>query len=157
MRFILVTIISLFAFNCVKKQSSDPLPVIEYKSFTASSNGVKDTALLVLGYADGDGDIFRDKTSDGPNIVSTIYIYNSSLHQFYPDTNLLTHDTTRYIQTITQPGDGYKGKQVRGDVFWPMTEFRPYASAKIFYYKVFMVDMKNHKSNVVTTPTFTVN
>jgi hypothetical protein len=157
MRFIFYILVSLFVFGCVKKQSKDPFPVIEYKGFTASSNGVKDTAVLVLGYEDGDGDIFRDNTSDGPNIVSTIYIYNSTLNQFFADTNIITHDTTRYIQTITQPGDGYKGKQVKGDIFWPMREFRPYPSAKIFYYKIFMIDMKDHKSNVLKTPTFTVN
>ncbi len=157
MRFVLYIIVSCFVFSCVKKQSSDPVPAIEYKSFTSSTAGGKDTAVLTISYQDGDGDIFRDNTSDGPNIVSTIFVFNSTANQFLPVIDVLTNDTTRYIQTITQPGDGYKGKQVRGDIIWPLTEFRPNAQAKTFYYKLFMVDMKNHKSNVITTPTFTVN
>ena len=157
MRFIFLIVICLCIFSCVKKQSKDPVPAIEYKSFTASSNGVKDTAVLTIGYEDGDGDVFRDNTFDGPNIVSTIYVYNTTLSQFLPIIDVITKDTLRYIQTITQPGDGYKGKQVKGDIIWPMSEFRLNSSQKIFYYKIFMVDMKDHKSNIITTPTFTVN
>ena len=157
MRLIAIIILFSFIFGCVKKQSSDPVPTIEYKNFSASTNGVKDTSVLVIGYEDGDGDIFRDKPSDFPNLISTIYVYDNILNKFNAVIDVLTKDTVRYSQTITQPEASYKGKQVKGDIYWPSNEFRPNSQTKIFYYKLFMVYMKNHKSNEITTPTYTVN
>jgi len=157
MRFVLFIICSCFVFGCVKRQSSDPKPIIEFKSFTSYTISGRDTAVLTIGYQDGDGDIFRDKSSDDPNLVATIYIFNSTLNKFEAFFNVITNDTLRFINTIIQPDVSYKGKQVRGDIAWPMTEFRPNAQTKKFYYRLFMVDMKNNKSNTITTPTFTTN
>jgi hypothetical protein len=157
MRFVFIFVACLVIFSCVKKQSTNPVPAIDYKSFVTTTNTTSESATLTLSYEDGDGDLFRDNNSDGPNLIYTIYIYNPSLKQFLPKVNIITQDTDRVGMAITQPGEGYKGKQVKGDIIWPMSQFRPNTiTDTVFFYKLFMVDMKGNKSNMVTTPTFTV-
>lgn len=118
-----------------------------------------DNATLTIGYEDGDGDIFRDKTLNGPNVIGTFYYLNSGTKTFmpiFPDP--ITLDTFRITQTVIQPKDGdYKGKSVQGTIFLPWAPFRSGDSVKVFKYTLFVQDESGHRSNVITTPVFTVN
>jgi len=158
MRFILIIfLVVLFGFSCVKKQSKDPVPSLEFIDFTSSkSNGI-DNGQMILGYADGDGDIFREIPGKVPNLIMKFYYYNNGTKKFtgFFDTNI--SDTFNIAKIITQPGDGFKGKSIRGEIYIPMTEFRPADSIKVFKYVIFAVDEAGHNSNIVTTPQFTVN
>ncbi len=154
---VIIFLIGIFCFACVKKQSKDPVPSLSYESFVSSkSNGI-DNGQMVLGYEDGDGDIFRDKNTNLPNLIMKFYYYNNGTHQFtgYFDSNI--NDTFNIAKIITQPGDGFKGKSIKGEIFIPMNEFRPADSIKIFKYVIFAMDEAGNKSNTLTTPQFTVN
>jgi hypothetical protein len=155
----LIFLLSFFCFSCVKKQSSDPVPVIEYKDFKAWKINGSDTAYLVIGYEDGDGDIFRDASTHGPNLVGTFYYLNSATNKFTPIFDIITQDTARITQTVLQPNPdaSYKGKAVRGEMYLPWNPFRSGDSVKVFKYTLFIVDEAGNKSNVITTPEFSIN
>jgi len=158
MRFItIIFLLCLFCFSCVKRPSKSPEPTLEYIDFTSSKTNGIDNGQLILGYEDGDGDIFREKTTNIPNLIIKFYYYNSGTHQFvgFYDTNI--SDTFNIDKIIIQPGDGFKGNSIEGEIYVPMTEFRPADSIKIFKYDIFALDEGGHKSNIVTTPQFTVN
>jgi hypothetical protein len=158
MRFIIIIFLVVgLGFSCVKKQSKDPVPKLEYLSFESSkSNGI-DNGSMLLGYEDGDGDIFRQESTKLPNLIMKFYYYNSGTKKFtgFFDTNI--SDTFNISKIITQPGDGFKGKAIKGTIYIPMNEFRPADSIKVFKYVIFAVDEAGHNSNVVTTPEFIVN
>ncbi|MCW3075447.1 MAG: hypothetical protein JWO32_56 [Bacteroidetes bacterium] len=155
---IAIFIASVFCFSCAKKQTKDPVPVIEYKDFKAWKVNGSDTAILTIGYEDGDGDIFRENNSKGPNFIGTFYYLNSATHVFTTVKDIITNDTARFTQTILQPAEtSYKGKAVKGEMFIPWQEFRKGDSIKIFMYKIFMIDDAGNKSNVLTTPVYTIN
>lgn len=142
----------------MKPPSKDPVPLIEYKDFKAWKVAGSDTAYMVIGYEDGDGDIFRDNNVNGPNLVGTFYYLNSATNQFTSVKDIITNDTMRITQTILQPVDGnYKGKAVKGEMFIPWNPFRTGDSVKVFKYTLYIVDEAGNKSNVITTPSFTID
>lgn len=151
MRFPLIIILTgLFAFSCIKKTPKDPVPGLEYKDFKAWKEGLRDTAVMTLTYVDNDGDLFRNATSDGPNTILRTFVFNTDSNKFVKDQTL--------SYAIIQPGDGfYKGKSIQGDIIIPFGQFRPNNTVKQIRFEVFMVDMKDNKSNVVSTPQFSLN
>jgi hypothetical protein len=161
--FLFIASFLLLGFACVKPKSKDPVPVIEFKDFNAWKSNGNDTAVMVIGYEDGDGDIFRDENANGPNIIGTYYYLNSATQQFMPIMDIITQDTFRITQTVVQPiviskdFPSYRNKSVKGEMFIPWSPFRSGDSVKVFKYTVFVVDESGNKSNVVTTPSFTVN
>ncbi|MBA2612875.1 MAG: hypothetical protein H0U95_12955 [Bacteroidetes bacterium] len=159
MRFIVIIfLICIVGFACVKRPTKSPVPTIEFIDFTSSKPNGIDAGSMILGYEDGDGDIFREKTTPpSPNLIMKFYYYNNGTHKFtgFFDTNI--SDTFNIAKMILQPGDGFKGKSIQGNIYIPMNEFRPADSIKIFKYVVFAVDEAGHNSNILTTPQFTVN
>src|SRR5688572_20735157 len=89
-------------FSCVKPPNEDPVPTLEFSNVLNMTRVVsetlppRDTAVLVLKYADGDGDIFRDNNSDGPNLIYSTYAFSS-------DSNKFVLDQGPSPATITQP------------------------------------------------------
>lgn len=162
MRYLVIIFLCVcIAFSCVKPKTKDPVPVIEFKRVESmvrlpatASLPERDTASLVIGYADGDGDLFRNVSTDGPNFIWATYYFNSDLNKFVKD----AADTTiSNADVILQPADGYyKGKSIEGDIYRPLKEFRSTSNHKILKFVVFMTDMKNHKSNVVSSPVYTL-
>lgn len=154
---ILILFFACIGFSCAPKQPSSPIPVIEYKDFKAYKVNGSDTAVMIIGYADGDGDIFKDDNNKGPNFIGTFYYLNSATNKFTAIIDLITKDTARITQTILQPKDAsYKGKSVQGEIFLPFNPFRSGDSVKTFKYTLFMVDGAGHKSNVITTPVYNI-
>lgn len=151
MRYLLIIILTgLFTLSCVKKSPKDPIPVLEYKDFKAGKVGTRDTATMTLSYNDYDGDLFRNTTADGPNTVIKTFIFNADSNKFIKD-QVISY-------TVIQPGDGfYKGKSIKGDIILPMKQFRPNDQVKQLKFEVYMEDMTGNKSNVVTTPQFSLN
>src|SRR3954463_10984252 len=90
---IFILFVVLIAVSCVKKPSTSPIPSIEYVDFKAWKSNGNDTAVLVIGYEDGDGDIFRDITAHGPNLIGTFYYLNSVTHKFTGIKDFITNDT----------------------------------------------------------------
>ena len=158
------SIIFLFviaAFSCVKPKTKDPVPVIEFEGlfhlqkseFTGS-----DTAVMSLKYEDGDGDIFLDNSNNGPNVIFTPFFFNTTTNAFDITIDPITNDTQRVTSTVKQPDDGYyKGKSIKGNIYIPMSEYRPNDNVKVIMFKGFVVDSKGNKSNTVTSPSYTLN
>jgi hypothetical protein len=157
MRFILIIFLfSVFGFACVKPKTKNPVPVIGFEEVTnlgkvySASLGSRDTAVLVISYEDGDGDIFVDNSENDPNMVLSSLYYNTDSSKF-----LLANADSKKIK---QPDDGYyKGKSIKGKIFLPLSQYRTSDDVKIIKFELFMVDMKKNKSNVVTSPAYTLN
>ncbi|MBI2721225.1 MAG: hypothetical protein HYX39_03510 [Bacteroidetes bacterium] len=158
MRFLICIFFGIGVFiSCAPKQRNSRIPSIVYKDFKAYKVNGSDTAVMIIAYADGDGDIFRDNNSS-PNFIGTFYYLNSATKQFTPLIDIVTKDTARITQTILQPKDNsYKGKSVQGEMFIPFNPFRSGDSVKTFKYTLFMVDQAGNKSNVITTPVYNID
>lgn len=158
-RVLVPIIIFIFFFTaCVKKPSTSPVPTLEYNNFVAwKVRSNIDTAVMILNYEDGDGDIFLANQTQGPNVVGTFYYKNSVTGKFTAIKDNITNDTARITQTIIQPKDAsYKGKSIRGEIYLPMSPFRSGDSVKVFKYTFFVTDEAGNKSNLVTTPEITI-
>lgn len=162
MRLILIILSTmLIGFSCVKPKTKNIVPAIEYKNLLHAQKSEftgRDTAVLMLGYEDGDGDLFVDVVTQGPNLIFTPYFYNTAKGKFDTEIDPVTSDTFRITASIKQPDDGYyKGKSIKGDIYLPLREFRLNDQSKIIKFTGFMVDTKGHKSNIVTSPVYTLN
>lgn len=144
---------SLICFACVKAKTENVVPVLAYIDFEKAGKSPysnQDTAVLKFSFEDGDGDLFRDQKTDPSNIV-VIPSY------FYPDSNKFLKGLT-FSYVLVQPENGYyKNKSITGDIELPLSQFRPSDAIKKIQFEFFMVDMKDNKSNVVTTPTIVLN
>lgn len=165
MRFILIIfLIGLIGFSCVKPNTTNPIPVIQYKDLTnlgkaySGSQPPRDTAVMVLGYEDGDGDLFADNTTQGPTFAIIPFYFNTTTNKFDITIDPITLDTQRITNTIKQPDNGYyKGKSIKGDIYIPLSQYRPNDNVKIIKFTGFMRDTKGHKSNVFASPIYTLN
>ncbi len=162
MNYLFCIIFSVFIFgSCVKQQSKDPVPHIEFLDFLGAQKSQfsnNDTATVFLSYEDGDGDLFVDNFSDGSNLVLTTYALNKTTNKFQASYDLTIKDTIRYTNTIKQPDNGYyKGKAIRGEIYVPLSEFRESDEVKVVKFTVFMVDKKNNKSNIAASPVYSLN
>jgi hypothetical protein len=144
---------------CVKRTSSQVVPIVNFKELAnvqKTTNG--DTAVMVLDYEDGDGDLFLDKSTQDPNLIFTTYHYEAASGKFVGTFDLLTNDTIRYSTKILQPGGGiYKGKYIKGNIYVPLTQFRASKNDKILKFVGFMVDLAGHKSNTFVSPTYSLD
>jgi hypothetical protein len=147
--------------SCAKRVSKDPVPRVEFLDFTSVgiskfTNG--DTAVMILGYEDGDGDLFVDSNSEDHNLVFTTYRFDEVSNRFVAElTTYPPFDTARYVTKIKQPDNGYyKGKSIRGEIHIPLSEYRQNKNTKVFKFVGFMVDQAKHKSEVFSSPVYTV-
>jgi len=162
MRFIvIILLVFVVGFSCVKPKTKNPIPAIEFQDvyyLKKSEFTNKDTAVLKISYEDGDGNLFVDNTSDGSNIIFTPYIFDALTNKFVGQIHPITRDTLRISNTIKQPDNGYyKGKSIKGDIYMPMSEYRLNDNIKMIMFTGFVIDMKNNKSNVVSSPVYTLN
>ena len=143
---------SLFCFACVKDKTENVVPVLAYIDFEKAGKSPysnQDTAVLKFSFEDGDGDLFRDQKTDPSNIV-VIPSY------FYPDSNKFSKGLA-FSYVLVTPNEYYKNKSITGEIELPLSQFRPSDAIKKIQFEFFMVDMKDNKSNVVTTPTIVLN
>lgn len=151
MKFFVIPALLFVLFSCVKKPSTNPVPSLEYKTaygFALTSSG-SDTAVVVVSYEDGDGNLFVDDYSQGPNLIMTTYYYNTDSAKFLKDKS--------FSNTVKQPDNGYyKGKSIKGDIYLPLREFRSNNTRKILKFEIFMKDMKSNLTNTVTSPVYTL-
>ena len=143
---------SLFCFACVKDKTENVVPVLAYIDFEKAGKSPysnQDTAVLKFSFEDGDGDLFRDQKTDPSNIV-VIPSY------FYPDSNKFSKGLA-FSYVLVTPNEYYKNKSITGEIELPLSQFRPSDAIKKIQFEFFMVDMKDNKSNVVTTPTIALN
>jgi len=143
---------------CAKRPSKNPVPKIEFLELQSLGKvGTRDTAVIVLHYQDGDGDLFTDRTTDDNNFLFTPYTINEE-GKFQAFIDPITQDSVRITYSIKQPANGYyKGKSIQGEIYVPLREFRPSDDFKIIKFTGFMQDMRKNRSNVVSSPVYTLN
>jgi hypothetical protein len=151
----------LLAFSCVKKTSMSIVPSIGIVDFKCmkKANG-SDSGYIVISYQDGDGDIFRNKGNSVPNLVITTYHKDPSSGDFvsdYVEPEPGIKIPLSYATTVYQPGDGYAGKPVSGQIMVPYNEFRTGNDVKTIYSSAYAMDEAGHKSNVAFSQTITLN
>ena len=137
-------------YACVKKKSFSQSPEIEFKSFTPY--GTSDTADLVIGFSDGDGDIGKDKEDKANNLFMTYYYFNTDSNRFTAFYSSLINDTLRLPYTIRKPIDDYNGKPISGEVAVKINGYRASKTHKRIKYVLYILDNANHRSNLLATP-----
>lgn len=171
MRYLVLIFLAAVAVaSCVKPKTKDPVPVLTFKYvqgvslaaewptnttvplayYKTKSATPSDTANIVFGYQDGDGDIFKDSNAEGSNFALKVYKYDATQDKMIIDGNPIP-------MTIRQPASGYyKGKSIEGDITIPLSQFRSASSVKILRFEMVMEDSKKNVSNTITSPVYTL-
>lgn len=152
--FLAAVVILGCVFACVKKKSFSQSPEIEFKSFTPYGN--TDTADLVIGFSDGDGDIGKEKESKDYNLFMTYYYFNADSNRFTAFYSSFINDTLRLPYTIRKPVDDYNGKPISGEVAVKINGYRASKTHKRIKYVLYMLDNADHRSNLLSTPELNV-
>jgi len=146
--FLILALIAGF-FACVKKKTYSQNPEIEFKSFLPFSG---DSADMVIGFSDGDGDIGA-KTGDTTKNLYLNYYYKDSITQKYVAFfDAFNNDSLRTGYTIRKPSDSYEGKSISGEVSVRISKYRHSKKIKAIKYVMYMYDNKGNKSNIITSP-----
>lgn len=158
MNFKLKHIVLLLAIGslymaCVKKKKYSLSPEIEYKSFFPTGDY---SAILTIGFSDGDGDIGKEKEDKSYNLFTTYYYFDTITNKFRAFYDAINKDTLRTPYTVRKPIDDYSGKPISGELSIDMNEYRPTTSHKRIKYVMYLVDNAGNQSNVLTTPEINV-
>jgi hypothetical protein len=153
--------------SCQKNENYPDYPVITYKDFIVFN---QDSAYIQVNFTDGNGDIGypASDTSAPPNFWVEYMYLDSATNNFLPMTATVGTKTDTifgpyYIPNITPTG---KNKELSGEIQVKLeTEGQPtwYSPLPIYYkatnaieFRVWLVDRAGNKSNVVTTPAYTI-
>ncbi len=158
MRFLVGIFLVVFFTSCVKKQSSNPVPVIEFNNFDYYKLNGSDKGSITINYEDGDGDIFVGEYNTKSNVVITTYHFDAASGNFYPDSVTVggTKILVSYAVSVKQPAEGYKGKALKGTMTFPYNEYRLNGSVKIIKHTIIVEDEAGNKSNLITSPVYTL-
>lgn len=140
-------------YSCVKKKTYSQSPEIEFKDFVPYQ---KDSADMVIGFSDGDGDIGRNQGDSTTNLWMNYYYKDTLTGKYRLVYSPTANDSVRTPYIIRKPTDNYEGKSISGEVAVRIGKFRHSVKIKYFKYVIYMYDNKGNKSNVVTTPEFYV-
>ena len=143
-------------YSCVKKTTYLLTPEIEYKSFTyLPIPSAPDSAMMVITYKDGDGDIGKEADDQTYNLYMNYY-YKDTVTQKYVAYYSLATDSLKTGYTIRRPDVSYKGKPISGEVAVGISKCRHSKKYKLIKYVIYMYDNAGNKSNVITTPELSV-
>ena len=137
-------------YACVKKKKFSQSPEIEFKSF--NPYGTTDTADLIIGFSDGDGDIGREKEDKTTNLFITYYRFRTDSSRWEAIYDPFNKDTIRIPYTIRKPTDDYSGKPISGEVAVKLNQYRYSKNDKRIKYVMYMIDNGDHRSNLLVTP-----
>ena len=169
--FYFSAILVLVLYSCVKTTTPAPAPpVISYSSFTTSD---ANTGVFTFNFTDADGDIgLNQSDTTGPYARSTVGYYDFYMRYYcwsqhantyvtyffpWPNGNTLI-DSSIVAYRIPFVVNNTKNKGLDGQIIVNFGQYKPPPnddSMKIFRYEFWMYDRALHKSNVVTTPSFT--
>jgi hypothetical protein len=139
---------------CAKQPEYSVTPRLEYKELSfrqvLRNNQYRDTCDFIIGFSDADGDLFVENENDPSNVILRYYVFNSDSSKF-----LVSGVESKKLK---EPANGYyRGKAISGEIQIPLTQFRPSNAYKIIKMELQMTDLKNHVSNLVTSPVFTLD
>jgi hypothetical protein len=169
--FYFSAVLVLVLYSCAKTTPPAPAPpVISYGSFTTSDafNGV-----ITINFSDADGDIgLNQSDTTGPYARGTVGYYDFYMRYYY-----WSHYFSKYV-TYYNPIAGQspsladsaitpyripfiinntKNKGLDGQIIVNLNQYKPPGpdSLQNFRFQIWIYDRALHKSNVVTTPSFT--
>ena len=156
---ILVLFVFLLATSCKKLPTYPDVPILEYKSLTFSqdADGNDEKFTLTATFTDGDGDVGYRESGNGAvfdsssspyynNFVVTLSILRNNVWQ---DTVFTISNRIPYLT----PEGPHKALKATID----KTDDLPFIGTATIRFSAFIYDRALHKSNVITTPAFTVN
>lgn len=138
--------------SCIKKKTYPTVPEIEYKQFVPYEG---DTADLVIGFTDGDGDIGASENSTTQNLFVTYYYKDAVTGKYTAYYSSMLNDTVRTGYIVRSPTDSYKGKPISGEYSIRLQQYRHTTAVKQLKYVIVMYDNAGNKSNVLTTDEIT--
>lgn len=163
-QLLLLGIVGLVFYGCIKTQDVPPVPAITYKNFVKYG---KDSADMVITFKDGDGDIGANPGDTAPPFnVNGKYYFNMVMVYYYKGTDGNFHrykDPTAkdsfsvgyHIPYVTPTG---KNKILDGEIrarllspFYPVVGFQK-PLHPVIRFDIYIYDRALHKSNVITTP-----
>jgi hypothetical protein len=163
--FTIICILGLFYSSCVKKANYPDVPVISYNNFFAYGSGsITDSALLLINFTDGNGNIGYSQQLGAPidlYIVPLIYVYATNTFQPIIESGDTALTFPYSIPNITPSGSD---KELNGIIqvnfenfiqeqISSLTGFSSVADIHRLQFKVWMYDNAGNKSNVLITPT----
>ena len=134
--------IASLLLSCVKRDSTDPIPIITYGDFSAQDENI---AYLTINYEDGDGDIFAEEGTKDANFFAWFYFKDTN-GEFKPALWPLTipnppkPDTTIYNErplsyTVIRPSELSKNQPIKGQITITLVGWRSDVKYKNFKYK----------------------
>ncbi len=146
LKYLIILIFFLGTFSCIKKKSIGPVPEIEFLDFKYIGPAGYDSADFKISYIDSDGDLFGEEK----NLFVRTLAYNADSAKYILD--------LAFSRTIRQPDNGYyQGKSIQGYIYLNEFEFRSDARPNIVQFEVYMRDQEGNRSNVVTSPSYTIS
>ena len=147
---LLLVIVCLAAYACVKKTNYATIPEIEFQAFYPYPG---DSADLQIKFTDGDGDIGVSESDTTKTFFYTYYYKDTVTQQYRAYTACQTGcDSLRTGYIIKSPDDSYKGKPISGEMNVRLQRSRHSRKIKNVKYVFYLLDQAGNKSNVVTTP-----
>jgi hypothetical protein len=172
--FYFSAVLVLILYSCAKTTPPAPAPpVISYSSFTTSD---ANNAVFTFNFTDADGDIgLNQNDTTGPYAVGTYGYYDFYMRYYCWSQHANTYvtyfrvfpnlsaflDSAIVRYRIPFIVNNTKNKGLDGQVIINLAGYKPPRqdanddSTMIFRYEFWMYDRALHKSNVVTTPSFT--
>ncbi len=174
---IFIGISSIFILSCRKQKDISPIPRIEFKSFVPYAN---DSAVLVIKFEDGDGDIGLTQADTSGSFAKSSEYYNNLYLIYYYKKDDGNFSRFAYLKTIKKtpptPDSSYwdtlklayripdlrpkgQNKVLEGEIkakipapyYWSGDASGIFPPHKTFRYEVYIYDRELHKSNLVTT------
>lgn len=143
LRYLAFLLVFILAFSCIKKKSIGPIPKIEFIDFKKVGPTGYDSAVFKLSYEDSDGDLFRDRNDEGPNLIFKTLAWNADSGKYLTD--------LIFSRVVLQPADGYyKDKSIQGYIYLNEAEFRTPSKPKNLKFEVYMIDLQNNRTNTAT-------
>lgn len=146
---LIITLICVGIFACVKKTNYPVEPVISFNSFTPYQD---ETADINIKFTDGDGDIGVDIT-DSKLTMWVNYYYKDTITQIYRAFCYgCGTDSLKNPYIVRAPKDSYLGKPISGEIVVNLQGYRHSKKIKYIKYVIYLFDKAGNKSNVITTP-----
>ena len=146
---LIVTLICVGIFACVKKTNYPVVPVISFNSFTPY---LDESADINIKFTDGDGDIGVDVTESKLTMWVNYYYKDPITKNFIAYCFGCGTDSLKNPYMVRAPKDSYLGKPISGEVVVRLQQYRHSKTIKNIKYVVYLFDKAGNKSNVLTTP-----
>jgi len=168
--FSIILVVSFY--SCKKESTPAPAPpVIVFGDFTTSD---KDNGIITINFTDADGDMGLNQSDTSGNFAKGTYGYYDFYMRYYcwsktlgkfvqfyspiPHQNPSPADSGISTYRIPFITNNTKSKSLDGQIIVNLSEYKPgyiKDSLNIFRYDIWIYDRALHKSNVITTPSFT--